>query len=134
MTQDQEPEIPNPNGPSAAGDALKAAMTVSEERAAAMCALDIPAVAVLARMMRLGWGMYYQAQAELRVQLTLAGWDEERVSRAVTALSRAEQLAVRTDGPPTLAELDDTLNTFGRGLVAALREVADANSETAEDA
>ena len=114
MTQDQEPE------------------TIDAAAVAAQAALAIPAVAVLARMMRLGWGVYYQAQAELREQLAFAGWDPEHIAQATAELSRAEQQAVRTNGPPTLAELDDTLNTFGRGLVSALRASAEAAPEADE--
>lgn len=90
------------------------------DAAMAQRALELPVAAVLARMMRLGWGMYYQAQAELRQQLAAAGWSEADIATAVLDISKAEQFAVRTNGPPSLAELDSTLNAFGRGLVAAL--------------
>jgi hypothetical protein len=100
---------------------------------AAASALEFPAVAALAQMMRLGWGIYYQAQAEIRAQLVCADWPEEQIAQAVTDLAKAEQLAIRTNGPPTLAELDATLNAFGRGLVSALRSSAETVPEADED-
>lgn len=105
-------------------------MAETENLAAAERALTIPANAVLVRMMGLGWGIYYQAQAELRLQLADAGWCEADIAAAVTELAKSEQHAVRTNGPPSLAQLDATLNEFGRGLVAAL---ADAARNTTEE-
>jgi len=96
---------------------------------AARAVETVPATAVLARMMRLGWGIYYQAQAELRAQLAAVGWDEADIAAAVSDLAQAERQAILRDGPPSLADLDVTLTEFGRGLVSAL---ASAAAKTAE--